>query len=118
MIDTSFRRRQGEPEEESYFISMSDMLVGLLFVFIILLVYFAVTFKQKEDYLVGAGEARRRLLEQLEKDIEQKLPGVDISINTETGILTWELKLAQNETKKIRISYKVKYPKDKIIDNL
>ena len=38
--------------------------------------------------------------------------------NTETGILTWELKLAPNETKKIRISYKVKYPKDKIIDNL
>lgn len=39
-------------------------------------------------------------------------------VNTETGILTWELKLASNETKKIRISYKVKYPKDKIIDNL
>ena len=39
-------------------------------------------------------------------------------VNTETGILTWELKLAPNETKKIRISYKVKYPKDKIIDNL
>jgi hypothetical protein len=39
-------------------------------------------------------------------------------VNTETGILTWELKLAANETKKIRISYKVKYPKDKVIDNL
>jgi hypothetical protein len=39
-------------------------------------------------------------------------------VNTETGILTWELKLTANETKKIRISYKVKYPKDKIIDNL
>ncbi|WP_395044742.1 DUF4139 domain-containing protein [Flavobacterium sp.] len=39
-------------------------------------------------------------------------------VNTETGILTWELKLTPNETKKIRISYKVKYPKDKIIDNL
>ncbi len=39
-------------------------------------------------------------------------------VNNETGILTWELKLAPNETKKIRISYKVKYPKDKIIDNL
>ena len=38
--------------------------------------------------------------------------------NKETGILTWELKLAPNETKKIRMSYKVKYPKDKIIDNL
>lgn len=39
-------------------------------------------------------------------------------VNSETGILTWELKLSANETKKIRISYKVKYPKDKIIDNL
>lgn len=39
-------------------------------------------------------------------------------VNTETGILTWELKMAPNETKKIRISYKVKYPKDKVIDNL
>lgn len=39
-------------------------------------------------------------------------------VNSETGILTWELKLAPNETKKIRISYKVKYPKEKIIDNL
>ncbi len=39
-------------------------------------------------------------------------------VNPETGIMTWELKLAPSETKKIRISYKVKYPKDKIIDNL
>lgn len=37
--------------------------------------------------------------------------------NKETGILTWDLKLNPNETKKIRISYKVKYPKDKVIDN-
>jgi uncharacterized protein (TIGR02231 family) len=39
-------------------------------------------------------------------------------VNEETGVMTWELKLAPNETKKIRISYLVKYPKDKIIDNL
>jgi len=38
--------------------------------------------------------------------------------NKETGVLTWELKLNSNETKKIRISYKVKYPKDKLIENL
>jgi uncharacterized protein (TIGR02231 family) len=38
--------------------------------------------------------------------------------NTETGILTWESKLDAGETKKFRISYKVKYPKDKIIENL
>lgn len=38
--------------------------------------------------------------------------------NAETGVLTWELKLAPGETKKIRISYKVKYPKNKVIANL
>ena len=39
-------------------------------------------------------------------------------VNTETGILTWDVKLGAGETKKFRISYKVKYPKDKFIDNL
>jgi uncharacterized protein (TIGR02231 family) len=39
-------------------------------------------------------------------------------INAETGILTWQLQLKPNETKKIRISYKVRYPKDQIIGNL
>lgn len=39
-------------------------------------------------------------------------------VNTETGILTWDVKLGAGETKKFRISYKIKYPKDKFIDNL
>ena len=39
-------------------------------------------------------------------------------VNIENGIIDWDLKLAANETKKIRICYKVRYPKDKIIDNL
>lgn len=38
--------------------------------------------------------------------------------SAETGILSWDLKLSPNETKKIRISYKVRHPKDKTIDNL
>lgn len=39
-------------------------------------------------------------------------------INTETGILTWNTNLKAGETKKFRISYKVKYPKNEIISNL
>ena len=39
-------------------------------------------------------------------------------VNPETGILTWDIKLGAGETKKFRISYKIKYPKDKYIDNL
>ncbi len=54
-----------------------------------------------------------------DKDIEIELLQSDnAKVNTETGILTWFLKLAPNEAKKIRISYSVKYPKDKIISNL
>lgn len=54
-----------------------------------------------------------------DKEIEIELKESDgAKINTETGILTWDLNLKPNETKKIRISYKVKYPKDRIIDNL
>lgn len=40
------------------------------------------------------------------------------SVNEETGILTWDIKLKLNETQKFRVSYKVKYPKDKVIGNL
>lgn len=36
----------------------------------------------------------------------------------ETGLLRWELKLAPNETRKIRINYKVKSPKNKTFANL
>lgn len=54
-----------------------------------------------------------------DKEIEIELLQKDgAKVNTETGILTWELDLKPSETKKIRISYRVKYPKDKVIDNL
>lgn len=39
-------------------------------------------------------------------------------VNEETGVLTWDIKLKPNETQKLRVSYKVKYPKDKLISNL
>lgn len=38
--------------------------------------------------------------------------------NEETGILIWKTKVAPSETKKFRVSYKVRYPKDLIISNL
>ncbi|MBL0014016.1 MAG: DUF4139 domain-containing protein [Flavobacterium sp.] len=54
-----------------------------------------------------------------DKEIEVTLnESNDAKVNAETGILTWDLNLKPNETKKIRLSYKVKYPKDKIIGNL
>ena len=54
-----------------------------------------------------------------DKEIEIELLQSDnAKINTETGILTWQLELKANETKKVRISYKVRYPKNQVIGNL
>ena len=54
-----------------------------------------------------------------DKEIEIELKDKDgAKINSENGLLTWEINLKPNETKKIRLSYLVKYPKDKIIENL
>jgi uncharacterized protein (TIGR02231 family) len=54
-----------------------------------------------------------------EKEVEVELLQSDnAKINTETGILEWKINLKPNEIKKIRISYKVRYPKDQIIENL
>jgi TonB-dependent SusC/RagA subfamily outer membrane receptor len=51
------------------------------------------------------------------KDIEVELLQHDgASVNGETGILTWKPQLAPGEIKKYRVSYSVKYPKDRMIN--
>ncbi|HMI08197.1 MAG TPA: DUF4139 domain-containing protein [Flavobacterium sp.] len=54
-----------------------------------------------------------------DKDIEIELKESDnAKVSTETGILTWDLNLKPNETKKLRVSYRIRYPKDRVIENL
>jgi TonB-dependent SusC/RagA subfamily outer membrane receptor len=51
------------------------------------------------------------------KDIEVELLQHDgATVNGETGILTWKPTLAPGEIKKYRVSYSVKYPKDRVIN--
>ncbi len=53
------------------------------------------------------------------KEIETKLEeSIDAAVNTETGILTWKVTLKPGESKKMRFSYRVKYPKEMKIANL
>ena len=53
------------------------------------------------------------------KEVEVKLEdGGDAMVNEETGVLTWKVSLKPGESKKLRFSYSVKYPKDKRILNL
>ncbi len=54
-----------------------------------------------------------------DKEIEvEMIDNGNANENKETGILTWNISLKPQEIKKIRISYKVRYPKDRTIENL
>lgn len=54
-----------------------------------------------------------------DKEIEiELLENSNAKINVETGILTWHLNLKPSESKKLRLSYKIRYPKDKVFGNL
>lgn len=51
------------------------------------------------------------------KEIEVELTDpASAEVNKDLGVLNWKLSLAPNETKKIRFSYNIKYPKDKTIN--
>jgi uncharacterized protein (TIGR02231 family) len=53
------------------------------------------------------------------KEVEVKLEdGGEAMVNEEVGVLTWKITLKPGESKKVRFTYSVKYPKDKKIVNL
>jgi hypothetical protein len=50
------------------------------------------------------------------KEVEVTLTDAgDSNLDAETGLMNWELKLKPGESKKLRFSYQIKYPKDKIL---
>ena len=54
-----------------------------------------------------------------DSDIETELlESSGAEINKETGMLSWQLKIAPNETKTIKLSFSVKAPKNKVIAGL
>jgi flagellar motor protein MotB len=64
---------------------MADVMVGLLFVFIILLLYFALQFQQKSKAISDAGETRKEILEKLQRSLADQ--GLQVTIDTRTGVL-------------------------------
>src|SRR5690606_27343136 len=83
-------------EDENYFISMTDMMVGILFVFIILLMVFAMNFRQQTD---TSEEQIRRLQQvrntahQVQTEVEklQRQVQAEISAAAEAAELTRDL---------------------------
>lgn len=76
---------QKELEEESYFVSMTDMMVGLLFIFILMLMYFALQFHQSTENRQSADAERTRILKAIEENLEKQ--DIKVIVKEESGIL-------------------------------
>lgn len=72
-------------EEENYFISMTDMMVGLVFIFIILLMYYALQFRQTIDQFDGSNQTRSEILVDLKHYLQSY--NIKVDIDTRTGVL-------------------------------
>lgn len=75
-------RKNGTPsahdEGGHYWISISDLMTSLLFIFIIILAYTFFTFKQKSDAFEANANARSELLKILQADLNKSSINVDI----------------------------------------
>ncbi|RZK76969.1 MAG: DUF4139 domain-containing protein, partial [Pedobacter sp.] len=66
----------------------------------------AVNFILKDQYPISTN-----------KDIEVELLNDGAALNNkEIGVLTWKLQLAPNESKTVRFTYSIKYPKGKTLN--
>lgn len=72
-------RRSDELEEgESYYVSMTDMMVGVLFIFIIMLSFFALNYRTTTATLTSAKDAQTAVLLQMATALERRDVSLEI----------------------------------------
>ena len=83
---------QHSEQDESYFISMTDLMVGMLFIFVILLMAFALNLKEQETKLraqetklTQTDTARAQMLRDIEASLKKK--GIPVVVLPESGVL-------------------------------
>ena len=84
------RHSKSEVSEDSYFVSMTDIMVGLLFIFILIIMYFAFQLKvqteAQDNYAQTATDHRTAILENIKSHLEDN--GVlNVVIDIEQGII-------------------------------
>ena len=90
MVRSRSRRATADHGDESYFISMTDIMVGMLFVFILIIMYFSYQLKvqseAQDDYAQNATDHRTQLLDELKAFLEGD-GSTRVEIDAEQGIL-------------------------------
>ena len=79
------RRRQRGDHEESYFVSMTDMMVGLVFVLMVMLVYYALQYKTTTNELTDTKIQRAKVLQDIQETLHRQ--NVNVTIDTDSGVL-------------------------------
>lgn len=74
-------------EDENYFISMTDMMVGVLFVFIILLMVFAMNLRQETDTSQETIEQLRKVAQTAE-EVKQEVQALQQQVGTEIAAVS------------------------------
>jgi flagellar motor protein MotB len=72
-------------EEENYFVSMTDMMVGMIFIFIILLMYYVLQFSTTISRFEDVNEARAKIAVELKEELERR--GVAVTIEENSSVL-------------------------------
>lgn len=99
-FDDSAGRQAVEEEEENYFVSMTDMMVGILFIFIIMLMVFALQFKQQTD---ETAEQKTKSEAQMEQILE-KVRRVSSQLNDVRQQVSLQLEeLSQSQRQRNRL---------------
>lgn len=71
--------------EDNYFVSMTDLMVGLLLIFIIMLMFFALQFKETIHEQEAIDNARSDILTEMKRLLEED--GVTVLLDLDQGVL-------------------------------
>lgn len=82
---TDRTRMSSGDDGQNYLVSVSDLMAGLIFVFIITLMVFVLRFQKSVETLQGADSRRTELLITLEKDLAAR--DLRVSVDTLQGVL-------------------------------
>src|SRR6266480_6366058 len=72
-------------DEESYFVSMTDVVIGLLFIFIIMLMFFAMRFQQATQQQDQATQRQKQATEEQIEVTERQKTLIDDLTDTEAA---------------------------------
>ena len=114
-----------EDEGAGYLVSVSDIMAGLLFVFIITLVAFVIQFQEASDQkeeeretlrdkveeLTNSRSIRQELLIDIKKELKKR--GIDVEIDPELGVLRLTEKTVQFRKNKAELD---EIPKSNLAD--